>query len=313
VHILAKLCYEKYMKRITDYLPESKQAELRQIVTVIINLCDDIEMIILFGSYARGDWKEAADLAPDRKSGHPSDYDILAVTRKKGTVRDSLLWEKISTRCNALGLSASVRIIVHEVKFIQERLKEIHYFFSDIVKEGCLLYDTGNYQLQIKHELKPQEKHRIASGHFHHWNQRGQRFFEVFEYVIAKGWDKEAAFNLHQAAESAYKAFLLVYTNYCPYEHFLALLDKQAREILPSMAIVFPRKKQTDVERFKRFDYAYIGARYDPDFHMTIEDLHYLSERVKHLLDLTEKLCKEKIESFIRIKKHYNGEEAVHP
>ncbi len=50
-------------------------------------------MIILFGSYARGDWKEAADLAPDRKSGNPSDYDILAVTRQKETVRDSLLWE----------------------------------------------------------------------------------------------------------------------------------------------------------------------------------------------------------------------------
>jgi predicted nucleotidyltransferase/HEPN domain-containing protein len=299
VHILVKLCYVKSMKTTLDHLPEAKQAELRQIVTVIINLCDDIEMIILFGSYARGDWKEAVDLSSDRKSGHPSDYDILAVTCEKEAVRDSLLWEKISKQCDALGLSASARIIVHDVKFIQERLNEIHYFFSDIVKEGCLLYDTANYQLNIKHELRPQEKHRIASGHFKHWYKRGEEFFHVSELLFPKGWDKMVAFNLHQAAESAYKAFLLVYTNYCPYEHFLSILDKQAREILPSLVVVFPRKKQTASKRFKQFDYAYIGARYDPDFHMTIEDLDYLSDRVKYLLKLTEKLCKEKIESFI--------------
>ncbi len=296
--MLVKLCYIKSMKTTLDHLPEAKQTELRQIITAIITLCDDIEMIILFGSYARGDWKEAPDLAPDRKSGHPSDYDILAVTRERGPVHDSLLWEKIAARCNVLGLSANVRIIVHEVKFIQERLKEIHYFFSDIVKEGCLLYDKGNYQLRIKHELPPQEKHRIASGHFSHWIQRAQRFFYFSESALAKGWDKEAAFNLHQAAESAYKAFLLVFTNYCPYEHFLALLDKQAHEILPSLDVVFPRENQLDGERFKKFDYAYIGARYDPNFHMTNEDLKYLFERVRHLLELTEKTCRGKIAQY---------------
>lgn len=58
-----------------------------------------------------------------------------------------------------------------------------------------------------------------------------------------------AAFHLHQAAESAYKAFLLVYTNYCPYEHFLTLLDRQAREVLPSLAVVFPRGKQKSPDK----------------------------------------------------------------
>jgi predicted nucleotidyltransferase/HEPN domain-containing protein len=268
------------MKLTLDHLPEAKQAELRQIATVIINLCDDIEMIILFGSYARGRWKEAAHLAPDRKSGHPSDYDILAVTGKRGTVRDSLLWERISERCNGLGLSASVRIIVHEVTFIQERLKEIHYFFSDIVKEGCLLYDTGQYELKIKRELAPDEKFRIAGGHFKHWHEADQAFVSYHEHAMHKNDLRRAAFFLHQAAELAYKAFLLVHTNYCPYEHFLGLLDKQACEILPCLEHVFPRDTQNDAERFKQFDYAYIGARYDAEFRIAPEDLQYLSGRV---------------------------------
>ncbi len=286
------------MKTKLDHLPEAKQSELRQIAAVILNMCDDIEMILLFGSYARGDWKEEADLAPDRKSGHASDYDILAVTGERETVRDSLLWHKISERCNALGHSASVRIIVHEVTFIQERLKEIHYFFSDIVKQGCLLYDTGKYQLKVKRELKPEEKYKIASQHFKHWFSKAKDFWFFFEEGIKGARYKVTAFQLHQAAESAYKAFLLVYTNYCPYEHFLSILDKQASEIVPSMADVFPRETETDNDRFKLFDYAYIGARYDPDFNMNPEDLHYLSGRVKYLLELTEELCKEKLESF---------------
>ncbi|SCZ59895.1 nucleotidyltransferase domain-containing protein [Thiohalomonas denitrificans] len=41
-----------------------------------------MQFVILFGSYARGDWKEAAALKPDRCLGHASDYDILAVTEE---------------------------------------------------------------------------------------------------------------------------------------------------------------------------------------------------------------------------------------
>jgi predicted nucleotidyltransferase/HEPN domain-containing protein len=294
------------MKTTLDHLPEFKRAELRQIAAVILNLCDDIEIIILFGSYARGDWKDAVDLTPSRKSGHPSDYDILAVTHEKETVRDSLLWDMIFERCNALGLSASARIIVHDAKFIQERLNEVHYFFTDIVKEGCRLYDSGQYELSVKRELSYEEKYQIASRHFEYWFIGAKEFFDDFDHNKNLKRINKSAFYLHQAAESAYKAFLLVYTNYCPYEHFLYLLDKQACEILPSIADVFPRKSQRQAERFKQFDYAYIGARYDPDFTVLFEDLQYLSERVKYLLELIEKLCKEKLESYIKHQKKGN-------
>ncbi len=36
-----------------------------------------IGMTVLFGSYARGDWREAKDLTPDYKSSYPPDYDFL--------------------------------------------------------------------------------------------------------------------------------------------------------------------------------------------------------------------------------------------
>jgi predicted nucleotidyltransferase len=76
------------MNNSFDHLSESTRNELKIIVSIIRNKCDDVEMIILFGSYARGDYKIKADLPNDRKSGHASDYDILVVVGQKKTVED---------------------------------------------------------------------------------------------------------------------------------------------------------------------------------------------------------------------------------
>ncbi|HEX8516867.1 MAG TPA: nucleotidyltransferase domain-containing protein [Bacteroidia bacterium] len=46
------------MKTSLSHLPEHKQAELQAIVTALIPRFAEIEMIILFGSYARGTWVE---------------------------------------------------------------------------------------------------------------------------------------------------------------------------------------------------------------------------------------------------------------
>ena len=56
-------------------------------VSVIRQNCPDVEMIILFGSYAGGDGKEATDLDSKRPSGHVSDYDILVVTNKQAELK----------------------------------------------------------------------------------------------------------------------------------------------------------------------------------------------------------------------------------
>ena len=75
------------MKESPKHLPQWKQNELVRIVEVIMNasVSGDVAMIILFGSYARGDYKEVGDLEPGRTSGHVSDYDILVVLRRRTT------------------------------------------------------------------------------------------------------------------------------------------------------------------------------------------------------------------------------------
>jgi len=61
---------------------------------------------------------------------------------------------------------------------------------------------------------------------------------------------------------------------------------------------IFPKKTEREKELFELLDYAYIGARYDPDYRIDKEGLESLSDQVKMLLQITENICKAKIESF---------------
>ncbi len=286
------------MKKSLEHLPEHKRNELDRVVSIIRERCDDTEMIILFGSHARGNYREEEDLASDRKSGAVSDYDILVICRHNSTAVHTRLWNSISKCCNGLDPNVPFRIIVHDIKYIKKRLKEIHFFFSDIVKEGCLLYTSGKYELNIGKKLSPEQQFKVAKKHFEHWFEKANDFIFGFNKFFETKRYKTAAFQLHQAAESAYKALLLVFTNYIPRNHFLLAVDGQIREVLPGMEDIFPCETEADKELFELFDYAYIGARYDPDFEISKKDLDYLSGRVRLLLELTEKLCTEKIENF---------------
>ncbi|OFW80742.1 MAG: hypothetical protein A2887_06005 [Alphaproteobacteria bacterium RIFCSPLOWO2_01_FULL_40_26] len=238
-------------------LSKSKQDELQKISKTIRANCDDVEMIILYGSYARGDYKEAKDIDPKSKSGHPSDYDILVVSSKKKTALDVNLWSRISKICQDLELSAQTRIITHDIKALNIKLAEGQYFFSDVKKDGIRIFDSKKFELAEERNLTANEKRRIAQDYFDECFQGAQRFYRYFNVAIDEDDFKRAAFFLHQSAESAYKAVLLVFSNYSPREHFLEFLGKEAEKYSDLMKNIFSKISKEDEERFKLLEYAY--------------------------------------------------------
>lgn len=63
------------MKQSLDHLSSRKQAHLRDIVQLIRDAVD-VDMIVLFGSHARGDHVD------DPAGGYVSDYDVRSVSHK---------------------------------------------------------------------------------------------------------------------------------------------------------------------------------------------------------------------------------------
>jgi predicted nucleotidyltransferase len=68
------------MKANLDYLPLPKQDELTKIITIIHSIAA-VEMIILFGSYARNDWVE--DKYDNEQYRYQSDMDLLVIVENK--------------------------------------------------------------------------------------------------------------------------------------------------------------------------------------------------------------------------------------
>ncbi|MFA6716991.1 MAG: nucleotidyltransferase domain-containing protein, partial [Victivallaceae bacterium] len=69
------------MKRSLSHLPKHKRQELRAVTGIITEMID-AEFIILFGSYARGNWVEDRYVGDDNiLYEYQSDYDLLIVVQ----------------------------------------------------------------------------------------------------------------------------------------------------------------------------------------------------------------------------------------
>ncbi len=287
------------MKTDLSRLPPEDQEALRRI-TERIREAVTPEMIILFGSYARGDWVVDRYKENGVIYEYISDYDILVVVPtvkdvgKKGRVR---LDDEIERDIEDAVRTTKVNAIAHDIEFLNRRLREGHYFFSDAVKEGVLLYDSGRFKLEEPRELAPDERRRIAEEDYEHWFESAVFFHDDFEGNLKKGRLNNAAFNLHQATERFYATILLVHTGYKPKTHDLKRLDARATLHVPGVVRVFPRVTPEEQERFKRLRKAYVDARYSKTYAITRDDLDYLGGRVRELRALAETACRKKIES----------------
>lgn len=288
------------MKTDFSFLPEHKQAELKAIVSALIPRFSEIEMIILFGSYARGKWVEDVYTEKGTTYEYRSDYDLLVILSKNGHANSDTLTQSISTRLNELKLKTPVHPIYHGIEFVNHELREGNYFFGDIKKEGVRLFTTNRYMLDEKRDMSPAEMQDKAQKDFDKWFNSANEFFDTCGDDIQKNRFSKAAFELHQATERYYGAIQLVFTGYKPKTHNIEDLGNLAKACDMEFSKVFHHASPEEIRRFDLLKRAYVDARYSDDYVITKEDLDYLSERVQLLGKLTEEICKEKIASFTK-------------
>jgi hypothetical protein len=62
---------------------------------------------------------------------------------------------------------------------------------------------------------------------------------------------------------------------------------------------IFPRQTRAEKHHFSLLQKAYIDSRYKKGYLIARSELEYLAVSVTKLKELTEKICKEKINSFV--------------
>lgn len=289
------------MKDRIDHLPHVKQRELQRVLEVIFEEFEDalkegsaefkkrgrIVKAILFGSYARGTQVDE----PHTGKGYRSDFDLLIIVNNR-KLADFEFWRKTEDRLMRLrDVQTPVNFIVHSLREVNTRIKEGRYFFTDIRKEGIVLYELDPEPLAQPGILNPEDAHRIAREYFDDRLPHARVFAKTAGYLLEEGDIKEATFILHQAIEQAYSTFLLVTTNYSPSSHNLKFLRRLSEGQRSELAKAWPQDQQRYKAWFNIVNEAYVKARYSPHFDITEEALRWLLKQANALIDEIEKIC----------------------
>jgi predicted nucleotidyltransferase len=285
------------MKTDLDHLPSQKQRELQHVVRVLfeefereIGLATQawkkrgrILKVILYGSYARGDWVD------DPVGGYKSDYDILVVVNDAKLTDPVEYWGKADDRLMRdatinEALSAPVNFIVHDLADVNSQLTHGRPFFVDIAGQGIALYEAGGFELATPRVLPPEEARAEAQKHFETWFASAERRFRAYqmehgEAATDHAWRKDAAFTLHQASERLYHCALLTLTLYSPKSHKLNFLRSHAEEVAPELIAAWPRADKFSRRCFELLRQAYVNARYSPHYEISDEELRSPSFR----------------------------------
>lgn len=273
------------------HLPIEKRQPLLHAVEVILDTMKSARpcMLVLFGSYARGNWQETPQ--------YQSHFDVLAVMRNgacaRKVQRKASLYQRLKRE-----VTTPVHLVAENIHFINQEIRKGVYFYTDMVRDGLVLFDSRKYELVQPMVRSFTERKQQAQTDFDHWFGKAMTFKKGFTLYLHEQDYSEAAFHLHQIAERLYEAFLLVFCRYKPSSHDLARLGQYVASIEPRFLRVFPQTTPEDKAKFELLRQAYVDARYQPSFSITPHDLAWLSRRVRYLQRLTQHYCHAKIASY---------------
>ena len=291
------------MKDSIAYLPKDKQDDLVFLVKEILKRLPQTEYIILYGSYARGNYVRRSVRIED--GGIPtvkiSDYDIYVVTsgfnsKKAETVLDNV--EDIFFSGKDFDRDTPVQFITDDIKALNKYLEEGRYFYTQIKQEGIVLYNSGKYKLSRRRKLNFAEIKEQAQEYFDEKFEKGNFFFD--DAVTNKGRERfqMSSFYLHQACENYYYAIRLTFTLRNNKQHNLSKLSSSVRRYIDDLGTVFPQNTPEEKRLFVLLKAAYVEARYTPYFVVTKEDIDALIPKVELLRDIAKRICEAKIKEY---------------
>jgi predicted nucleotidyltransferase/HEPN domain-containing protein len=280
------------MKRDIDHLPEKQQAELARIRTTLLTEFDasiaggtqtwrkhgKILKIILFGSYARSDWVD------EPENGYLSDFDLLIIVSNEKLTDIADYWYVAEDKIlHDTAIGRTVNIIVHDLAEVNQGISRGQYFWTDILRDGVTLYELPGHPLASPKPMTAAEALGMAEGYFDHWSGLVSSSLKIADFCIEQGELRDAAFNLHQAAERAYICLLLTHTLYFPRSHNIKFLRSLAEDVDKSVVVAWPRDTKIERRRFELLKRAYVEARYSDEYVITRDDLLALKAVISRL------------------------------
>lgn len=288
------------MKTSTSRLPEYARKDLQQIVSLVLENLPRCEMIILYGSYARGTYVEYDERDEfGILTSFMSDYDILVVTSKSDVKEAGQILDSVDQMYyKRPDHQVPIQFINDDIEKLNSDLSEGRYFYTDVKKEGIMLYDSGNYKLERARKLDFEEIRQQAQEYFDEKFKEANEFLVDVANAYSRGNYKRASFYLHQACENLFYTLRLVHTLKNSKQHNLSKLLGATHKYSDELRKIFPRNTREEKRLFELLRLAYVEARYNPKFVVTKEDIDAILPKVERLRDVVSEVCKSQIETY---------------
>lgn len=288
------------MKQSISYLPKRKQDNLYYLVKSVLKMIPQTQMIILYGSYARNDYVDYDERVEfGIPTSYMSDYDILVVThgikdKDAGQKLDAVEYKYYTDP----DYQTPVQFINDDIKKLNQDLSEGRYFYTQIKKEGVLLYDSKSFKLARRRKLHYDEIKKQAEEYFGERFTKAKEYRRMAELAYNENFYHQAIFNLHQTCESLFYTVRLTFTLQNNKQHNLFKLLASVKKHSDEFVKIFPQKTVEEKRLFDLVKAAYVEARYNPDFVVTKEDIDTLIPMINQLFELVKRICEQRIKEY---------------
>lgn len=298
------------MKELISHLPKYAQDDLTKIRKRVLHAIPQCEMIILFGSYARGnfvpyDEREEFGIM----TSFISDYDILVLTSHVDVHEVGSKLDDIDRELYKRENQVPIQFINDDIRKFQEDVLMGRYFYTEIKQEGIFLYDSMKYEIPKPKKLNFHEILTDAELYYKEKTQRADSFYHLAKCALKIRDYKMASFQLHQAAENYFYAVKLVFTLKNSKQHNLMKLWQACRGYCDELKGWFNMYDAEEKRLFELLKAAYVEARYNPNFLVTRNDCNYLVPKLETLKKITDRICTEQLEEY-RLKSEKEGTDA---
>jgi uncharacterized protein len=297
------------MRTDLNHLPNAKQRELDRVVEMLFQGFREatqeatgrrksarILKVILFGSYARGDWVDA----PFDANQFMSDYDILVIVNQKELTDGARYWENTEQRLFDAHqveriIRTPVNFIVHTLQQVNDGLSHGRLLFTEIARDGVILYQSDDRPLAQPKPKTPEQAYLMAKEYFEDLFPAAMRRFALAEIAHQRGWHSDAAFDFHHATEKLYRCVLTTLTFYAPRSTNIVFLRGMAEGLDRRLFEAWPRATHADRAIYQKLKDAYRKGQHSRNFDISSEQLEWLKARIEILGGIVHEVCSERI------------------
>lgn len=298
------------MRHGIEHVSVTERRELERIIEMILDEFDDvlslaqrdwrtngrIDKIVLYGSHARGDWVDEHFT----RVGKHSDWDLIVIVNDERLTDRVKYWQNVTERLSreyeiTHRLRSPVQYFVYTMDQINTSLENGRYFFTDFYRDGIVVYEADKAEFSAPKPLPPRQVLRMSREYYSEWLEGALWDFDDYEQNHKKERLKKAAVELHQCVEKLYQTILLVFTLYTPHSRNVVELRRFAENIVPDLAVAWPRETDDEIATFEKLQQAYVKAHYPRDYYITGDRLDWLGERTRLLIDLVRSNCEARL------------------